>query len=97
MRITLERMRVEHAALEQSITELHSKSGSNGTPEQEGSGKVAQEPPSNSPKKKITEQLTQATEQFEKRKAAYQQFGAQANQLSSELASIAQKDSLVHN
>jgi DNA repair protein SbcC/Rad50 len=95
--ITLERMRVEHASLELMIKELVAKKEA-ATHEQELLTKTQQEFKT---KLKVDAELQQklavSTAQFEKRKAAYQQFITQANQLSSELAGIANKESLVHN
>lgn len=97
MRIALERARIEHAALEQSTKELVCKQEATAR-ELADATKHAQELNKQlANEKELATKLAATTEQFEKRKAAYQQFCAQANQLSSELSGIAQKESLVHN
>jgi len=95
--LTLERMRAEQTALEQSCKELDAKKQTS-MRELDFLGKTQQE--FNTKLKNgaaLQAKLDAQTAQFEKRKAAYQQFIAQANQLSSELAGIANKESLVHN
>lgn len=95
--LTLERMRAEHASIELICKELLSKKDA-ATLELELLAKIQQE--FNAKLKgnaELHQKLAITTIQFEKRKAAYQQFITQANQLSSELASINNKDSLVHN
>lgn len=95
--LALERMRAQHASLEGTIKELCTKK-ENIVREHELLTKIQHEL-----RTKLTiavelqQKLAAATAQFEKRKAAYQQFIAQANQLSSELAGITNKELLVHN
>ncbi len=45
----------------------------------------------------LQQKIETQTQQFEKRKATYQLFIAQANQMNSELKGISNKDALVHN
>lgn len=97
LRIALERMRVEQISLEQTAKELQIKSEATARELADGH-KITQELSKQlTQEKTIADILAKTTEQFEKRKAAYQQFCAQANQLNSELAGIAQKELLVHN
>lgn len=95
--LLLERIRIEQIAQEKKVKELFIKKETIDR-EQKELGKTEVEYQA---KIKAAASLQSAfenqTAQFEKRKAAYQKFITQANQLKTELNNIASKDALVHN
>lgn len=95
--VTLDRMRTQSQVQEQSLKSTQAKKELIAKELQELQQKLITFQSKLKQGKKVEEAREAISVQFEKRKAAYQQFITLANQMSNELKGISNKEALVHN